>query len=731
MRLVIGVTRVLRGRLRVVGSCSRVLWGRRGLAVAGDNHRSLNGVKDNTLHDMERIDVRSNVTSDRKRDGEDHAMLFRTAVKEGNVSVACVHFSSLYEREGIEQVEASKTALDTSTLRDFLTLLQSAPITKEISRTIRHVLKALWTHGSPWSIQDYKLLVEHAGSTFSDTKALEWVDAMLGSDMIPDVDMLVLAIQRVGSASKLEGLVRLYTGFKERGLLLPKLNEMLVDACLYRYGPKEALRILEDVEREGPLPAWAVAQKIKAFGQLGDVSAVESAFETYVASGEVPSEEMYRQVLIAVGRHGTHDQLQTYFHDMTARGVPQTPDIHGALIEAYVFQDNILAAERHMSSLASLNVIPTVYAYTSLIEAHFRLGNLPAAETLLKDLRSKNLVPTPKLLNSCLAAYMKQNNLSSALDIIQEYQSLGYKDKLGHFRTTWINSLIRTGQTEQAQTLYTQLLDSKNGTPDPVILSMLVDACIRTKNYTKALSIAEWANKHSEFIDPVLTSTLIHAFTKSGDMQTALRLLRRLTLDPSSRTHPKLVKTSRSPFHRHPPLLVAYSTIISALCRLNAPHLAINHLTQLAKEFTPNSIVVTPLLRYYARTRDRYSALDVLQTLLSHDVLPDIGSLKVVYDLYVHLYPTETIQYYIKDLRRLSLHPLFLSRAFGAAIANHIAFGEYELAEWIFLEMQSEGVVVLDETLFGLVGMYREIGEVEKGEVLLGGLKGGMGFLDD
>ncbi|TPX58159.1 hypothetical protein SpCBS45565_g08060 [Spizellomyces sp. 'palustris'] len=685
------------------------------------------------MHVLERIEMRSDLRGDRKRDVSDLAMLFRTAVKEGNLSLACMHFTSLHEREQFEQIEQNENSLDTSTLREFLTLLQTTPITKDTSRTLRHVLKAIWTLGSPWSIQDYRLLVEHAGSTFSDAKALEWVDAMLGSDMVPDVDMLVLAVQRVRSASDLEGLIRLYTGLKDRELLMPRVYETIVDACLYRYGPKEGLRILEDVEREGPLPAWAAAQKIKAFGQLGDMSAVEGAFQAYLASGEVPSEEMYRQVLIAVGRHGTDDQLQLYFHDMTARGVPHTPDIHGALIEAYVLQDNILAAERHMSTLASLNVTPTVYAYTSLIEAYFRLGNLPAAETLLKDLRSKNLQPTPKLLNSCLAAYVKQNNLTSALDIIKEFRQLGYKDKWGYFRTTWINGLIRTGQTDKAQHLYTQLLDSKNGTPDPVILSMLVDACIRTKNYTKALAIAEWANKHSEFIDPILTSTLIHAFTKTGDMQTALRLLRRLTLDPSSRTHPKLSSSkSRSPFHRHPPLLVAYSTIISALCRLNAPHQAITHLTQLAKEFSPTSIVVTPLLRYYARTRDRPSALDVIQTLLSHDVLPDIGSLQVVYDLYVHLYPTQTIDYFIKDLRRLSTHPLFFSRAFGAAIANHVAFGEYPLAERIFLEMQSEGVSVPDETLFCLVGMYRESGQSEKGEVLLGGLKGvGMGFLDE
>jgi pentatricopeptide repeat protein len=253
-------------------------------------------------------------------------------------------------------------------------------------------------------------------------RAFELVASMEEMHVRPDVAVWNALISVAARAEKLQRAFDVLDEMMQRG---DKPNgrtyTALIDACA-RAGEKDlAIRLYHRAVNEGyddvlPIYSATINACVKCRSGVDVVMAME-IFADLQRAGVQPDSALYGCLIMAVGRGGKLDLVETLYDEMMSDGLVPCIGTESALITVYVANGELDKAEEIYKRMTSKGQPPHMHAYNSLINSEAKAMKLGNVIALVRDMMSFGMEPDDftftAILNAC--QHSKQSEL--ALDI--------------------------------------------------------------------------------------------------------------------------------------------------------------------------------------------------------------------------------------------------------------------------------------------------------------------------
>ncbi len=253
-------------------------------------------------------------------------------------------------------------------------------------------------------------------------RAFELVASMEEMHVRPDVAVWNALISVAARAEKLQRAFDVLDEMMQRG---DKPNgrtyTALIDACA-RAGEKDlAIRLYHRAVNEGyddvlPIYSATINACVKCRSGVDVVMAME-IFADLQRAGVQPDSALYVCLIMAVGRGGKLDLVETLYDEMMSDGLIPCIGTESALITVYVANGELDKAEEIYKRMTSKGQPPHMHAYNSLINSEAKAMKLGNVIALVRDMMSFGMEPDDftftAILNAC--QHSKQSEL--ALDI--------------------------------------------------------------------------------------------------------------------------------------------------------------------------------------------------------------------------------------------------------------------------------------------------------------------------
>lgn len=258
---------------------------------------------------------------------------------------------------------------------------------------------------------------------------------------------------------------------------------------------------------------------------------------------------------------------------MEERGIKLDAGSIVPLISLYGVSCNVGKADGLFKKMKDEGIERTLAVYNSMINCHER--DLPRVESLFQEIIADNIKPNAITYNSMIYAYSKSGKLEKAV----EFSSLMITEGIEHNQVTYntmINVYSKNGDLEKAVQLFTKMIDGgfkpnsliynsiisifgKLGyveRADGILQKMKDDGLARSAPIYNALikcherDLTRVASLFKEMIgegiEPTVITfnTMIHAYTKSGNLGRAIELFARMLKDgvkPTQTTYNSMI----------------------------------------------------------------------------------------------------------------------------------------------------------------------------------------------
>mmetsp|Transcript_31065 Transcript_31065/g.56495 ORF Transcript_31065/g.56495 Transcript_31065/m.56495 type:complete len:1046 (+) Transcript_31065:176-3313(+) len=153
----------------------------------------------------------------------------------------------------------------------------------------------------------------------------------------------------------------------------------------------------------------------------------------------------------------------------------KSPCLYNAMIDVCIDCKSMANAQRLMLA-ATQSGVADVVTYNTILKAHLAQGNVPEAHKTIEAMRANNLQPNCVTFNELLDAKIK-TSVKDAWNLVDEMQACGVKPN--HITCSILLKTIQTHSTATTVERILTVLEDMEGEMDEVLLSSVVEACIR------------------------------------------------------------------------------------------------------------------------------------------------------------------------------------------------------------------------------------------------------------
>jgi pentatricopeptide repeat protein len=266
-------------------------------------------------------------------------------------------------------------------------------------------------------------------------RAFELVASMEDMHVRPDVAVWNALISVAARAEKLQRAFDVLDEMMQRG---DKPNgrtyTALIDACA-RAGEKDlAIRLYHRAINEGyddvlPIYSATINACVKCSSGVDVVSAME-IFADLQRAGVQPDSPLYGCLIMAAGRGGKLDLVETLYDEMLSDGLVPCIGTESALITVYVANGELDKAEEIYKRMTSKGQPPHMHAYNSLINSEAKAMKLGNVIALVRDMMSFGMEPDDftftAILNAC--QHSKQSELALEIYRVMRMRNIRIDD---------------------------------------------------------------------------------------------------------------------------------------------------------------------------------------------------------------------------------------------------------------------------------------------------------------
>jgi pentatricopeptide repeat protein len=289
---------------------------------------------------------------------------------------------------------------------------------------------------------------------------------------------------------------------------------------------EEALVVLEDMKREGPLPDVVTYNTaIAACGRAGDSVTALHLFREMSSSTELtPTDRTFGSLLHAFARVGDAESARQVFDSLEEAGVEPNVVLYTSFIDALVKagdEGSLSLAFQVADDMRSRGHAPSAVTYGCLMSACEKLGDVPRAFALYRRACADGILPSDEMHDILINACTHSGKLDEALDLVKTTAR-----SHARLQQHTLDSLVRAlcGSSPGRALRMLSLMQAKGMAPSAATYVALVGACARASDGIEALALYRSMRAQGMEVDSAAGSALISCLCVSGDLPQAVQV---------------------------------------------------------------------------------------------------------------------------------------------------------------------------------------------------------------
>ena len=266
--------------------------------------------------------------------------------------------------------------------------------------------------------------------------------------------------------------------------------------------------------------------------KLKMVDKAEKVYQEMNSLGVSPSKVTYAIMIKGYGQVYDLTKALNIFEEMKQAEVRPNEIIYGCLLNACVRCSNIQKVTEIYQEMLSSNITLNIIIYTTLIKAYAKAKDLNKAleiyNTMLND---KNVKPNIVIHNAMLDACVECRDPKKMTEIYEQIKELALSNESNPLPdlitySTVIKGYARAKDMDSVFKIYQFLQgQEKEFVLDEVIYNSILDGCVKTEKYEKALEVYRDMQSHNVKGSNVTYSILVKLYTNQGENEKAFTLL--------------------------------------------------------------------------------------------------------------------------------------------------------------------------------------------------------------
>mmetsp|Transcript_13933 Transcript_13933/g.32684 ORF Transcript_13933/g.32684 Transcript_13933/m.32684 type:complete len:1078 (-) Transcript_13933:138-3371(-) len=501
-------------------------------------------------------------------------------------------------------------------------------------------------HGVEKNGRTYGLLVRCAGNDEKRVTALLEELAATGVDCTSDVAQAVLAVcaitgntvladrlralawtDHTGQAPWILTLIRFYAEAQQ-----PRKACKLYDAYLKASTSSEVRRSLVDARTERSIVAAAL--------QCGREDLVAGLMEAPTTDSA-----KYVSIIRSWSSKGNLEEAMKTFHVLEASGAELTHSIWNSALDACVECQDLRRAEDLMKRMEAAKVADTV-SYNTLIKAHLRQENYDHARCLMDKMQRAGYRPNHVTYNELINALVRNERdrrHSQVWDVVEEMKENGVQPNRITCSILLKSLKAKSSHVDIMRTM--ELTDSMEEPMDEVLLSSLVEACVRVgKPALLSQRLEQLQGKNAVVVTGAHTfGSLIKAYGCAKNMDGAWRCWKEMRSQ-----HVK-------------PTSITIGCMVEAVVTngdVDGGHELISTLLEDPQcREQVNAVVFGSVLKGYGRAHCMERVWAVFDEMLSHGIEPSVVTYNAVINSCTQNGQMDRVRGLLEDMRQRRLEP--------------------------------------------------------------------------
>ncbi|GAB5590300.1 hypothetical protein Unana1_05200 [Umbelopsis nana] len=330
------------------------------------------------------------------------------------------------------------------------------------------VLQEMRKQGIPPNIYTYNTMIGVYKSAKDSDKAIALLREMQEQGVEPDVNTYNTLISLLSSKSEYDGARSLYIEMEQKGI---KPNQ---------YTLSTLLKIAASTEDE----------------VLGN-NVLEYIYEDGSRIQETDVTTFNSMLLFLSELPGPLDKLSEAYSTAGARFPHLKLDIvtYNTMLDAYLRRDLPTEGVKIMEDLSRAGLQPDVVTYGIMIDAQARSNNIDEAMALYHEMSERGIRANERVLSSLVNA-AAQGDARQVTDMVSTIESMSYRENLRPDRLAFnalLNALAIRGKPKEAQQLFDTVFNEKNSSrfhqPDTATYTSLITAYTKSGDIDTALDV--------------------------------------------------------------------------------------------------------------------------------------------------------------------------------------------------------------------------------------------------
>jgi len=384
---------------------------------------------------------------------------------------------------------------------------------------------------------------------------------------------------------------------------------------------------------------------------------------------------------------------QAAFDKLQASGASPSAQVHNCLIESYIQCDDLSGAVKHFREVASLGSADVV-TYNTVLKALLSLGQMAEAKKLLCEMAARGLPATRVTFHQMLNAEVSAGHQRGIWKVVDEMTAAGHAPDA--VTCAILAKSLKDGAHPWNVERVMSLIAEIPGTIDEVLLSSMVEACIRLHRVdvlSKLLNQCKDEKKGLKLSAPSYGS-LIKAYAQVGDVTQMWALWCEMG-------------------HREvKPTAVTLGCMIDALVTNSRVKDAWGLVNELyIKEETRdliNTVIYSTILKGFAKEQD-IKGIFLIFTEMSERAIPcNVITYNTMIDACARCWCMDRVPQVLESMRKECVEPDLVT--YSSLIKGYCLAGDAHRGFKVFEEMKSTGKVLPDEIIYNVLldGCARE-----------------------
>lgn len=268
---------------------------------------------------------------------------------------------------------------------------------------------------------------------------------------------------------------------------------------------------------------------LKGHSRCRDTAGLDRVLQRMAADGVQPSAVTYNTLIDSYVRAGSVEEAVRCAQSAQAGGLVLDAWTYSTLIKGHVQQGDMATASAVLEAMQEAGVQPNCVTFTTLIDGHVRQGRIEDARRVLDAMVAAGQRPSVVTYNSLLRGYTMQqgppHSLDGALSLLSEMRQQGVAPVTETFNTL-MSAALAAGDARLCMALHRQSVDM-GLRPDAFTYTLAIQAHARLSQPMEALdAFQRLAGDRSAQVDLPAYSSLVDAMSRSGDMESAERILK-------------------------------------------------------------------------------------------------------------------------------------------------------------------------------------------------------------